>query len=257
MSYARLNKRKYHFIYKTTCSLTGRYYIGMHSTDNLDDGYLGSGRRLRHSIRKYGPENHVREILEFCSSREELASREAEIVNLNEIAKEECMNISFGGYGGIQNEEHMKVFSRAGNDKLKELRKDDKYLNIVKENIRQSIKNRKFNIEYRKMLSETQKKTWIGRKHKEETKRKIGQANSLKQTGSGNSQYGTMWITDGKENKKIKKEDKIPNGWSKGRKTNKFYMNNGLVERLFTRDQLEINLSNGWNIGRLPDKNVR
>lgn len=32
-----------------------------------------------------------------------------------------------------------------------------------------------------------------------------------------NSQYGTMWITDGTANQKIKKEDVIPEGWRKGR----------------------------------------
>ena len=48
-----------HYIYKTTCNVTKRYYIGMHSTTNLEDGYLGSGKRLRYSIRKYGKENHT------------------------------------------------------------------------------------------------------------------------------------------------------------------------------------------------------
>lgn len=33
-------RRKYHYIYKTTCLITNRYYIGMHSTDNLEDGYI-------------------------------------------------------------------------------------------------------------------------------------------------------------------------------------------------------------------------
>ena len=80
-------QKQFHFIYKTTNLLSGKYYIGMHSTDNLDDGYLGSGRRLRYSINKYGKENHHREILEYCKTREELKSRETEIVNLNEIAK--------------------------------------------------------------------------------------------------------------------------------------------------------------------------
>jgi len=41
----------------------------------------------------------------------------------------------------------------------------------------------------------------------------------VSQKGSGNSQYGTMWICniELKENKKIPKNDIIPDGWVKGR----------------------------------------
>lgn len=35
--------------------------------------------------------------------------------------------------------------------------------------------------------------------------------------GEHNSQYGTMWITNGIQNKKIKKDQVIPQGWRKGR----------------------------------------
>ena len=69
-------ERRYHYIYKTTCIITGRYYIGMHSTDNLDDGYLGSGKRLWFSINYHGKENHTKEILEFLDSRKLLKERE-------------------------------------------------------------------------------------------------------------------------------------------------------------------------------------
>lgn len=42
---------------------------------------------------------------------------------------------------------------------------------------------------------------------------------SIVQSGKNNSQHGSMWIcnTELKENKKIKKEDEIPEGWIKGR----------------------------------------
>ncbi len=60
---------------------------------------------------------------------------------------------------------------------------------------------------------------WTGKKHREDTKRLIGAKNSVKQSGSGNSQFGTIWITNGVENKKIKSVDAIPDGWHKGRVT--------------------------------------
>jgi hypothetical protein len=44
--------------------------------------------------------------------------------------------------------------------------------------------------------------------------------NSIHQQGKNNSQYGTCWITNGKENKKIKKEELnlyIETGFIKGR----------------------------------------
>ena len=59
---------------------------------------------------------------------------------------------------------------------------------------------------------------FFGKTHSEETKALIGFKSSEHQKGKGNSQYGTMWITDGTVNKKIKKDEDIPNGWYKGRK---------------------------------------
>lgn len=38
------------------------------------------------------------------------------------------------------------------------------------------------------------------------------------QQGTTNSQYGTMWITNGIDNKKIKSTDILPEGWNRGRK---------------------------------------
>lgn len=94
------NPKKYHFIYKTTCSVNGKYYYGMHSTDNLDDGYVGSGTRLWHSIRKHGIENFKLKILEFCSDRETLKKREAELITEDMLQDQMCMNLTLGGGGG-------------------------------------------------------------------------------------------------------------------------------------------------------------
>ena len=58
-------KSDIHYIYRTTCNITGEWYVGMHSTSKLDGGYMGSGKILRYSIRKYGKENHTKETLFF------------------------------------------------------------------------------------------------------------------------------------------------------------------------------------------------
>ena len=55
----------HHYIYKITCNVTGKYYIGMHSTSNLEDSYFGSGTVLWRSIKKYGRNTHIKEILEL------------------------------------------------------------------------------------------------------------------------------------------------------------------------------------------------
>jgi len=93
----RAGRRAFHFIYKTTCVITDRYYVGMHSTDIIDDGYLGSGKQLGNSIRKHGRENHSREIVEMCESREALRRREEELVDDDLLKDEMCMNLVFGG----------------------------------------------------------------------------------------------------------------------------------------------------------------
>ena len=93
-------EKQHHFIYKTTNLLNGKYYYGMHSTDNLNDGYLGSGRRLKRSLNKYGKENHKREILEYLLDRKTLIEREKSIVNENLLSDNLCMNLKLGGEGG-------------------------------------------------------------------------------------------------------------------------------------------------------------
>ena len=90
----------YHYIYKTTNLINHKFYVGMHSTDNLDDGYIGSGTVLARAIRKYGKENFTKEILEFFPDRESLRKREGEIVNENFVNDKMCMNVKLGGEKG-------------------------------------------------------------------------------------------------------------------------------------------------------------
>ena len=109
-------KYNYNYIYKITNIKNNKYYIGMHSTNNLDDGYMGSGKRLWYSINYHGKENHVKEILEYLPSRKLLKKRERELVSKELVGEELCLNLKVGGEGGgkIWSEEHLKSFTEAG-----------------------------------------------------------------------------------------------------------------------------------------------
>lgn len=213
-------EKKFHFIYKTTNILSGKYYIGMHSTDNLEDGYLGSGKRLWYSFNKYGRENHKREILEFFDTRKELVKREEEIVTKELIKDELCMNLVKGGYGGGGcanfNKDKLNEFTKAGGIAFSNKLKSD---SVFRKQRGEFISKR--NEDYHRLGILHAPPNWSGKKHSNESKDKIAKSKAGQGAGETNSQYGTCWITKDGENKKINKnllnEFKIK-GWVKGRK---------------------------------------
>jgi hypothetical protein len=113
-------RRKHHYIYKITRVDSPRYYIGMHSTDDLEDGYFGSGKLLAASIRRHGKEKHVKEILEHLPSREALKLREKELITKELIDDKLCMNIVPGGGGGSD-------VGRLGAEALKKKRQNPEF----------------------------------------------------------------------------------------------------------------------------------
>ena len=281
-------EKKYHYIYKTTCSLTKRYYYGMHSTNNLNDGYLGSGSELSKSIKRYGREIHSKKILEYLLNRKELKEREIKIISKKILQDPLCMNLSKGngsdfGLGLVTvKDKNGKTFSVSINDSrylsgelvyhlkgkvtVKDKNgktfsvsiNDSRYLSgelvhNFKGHVTVKDKNGKtFNVSindsrylsgelvhnFKGMLNVKNKNgnifsvsnndprylsgelvgIWKGQKHSKETIEKMKLSQQGKQKGYKNSQFDTCWITNGKQNKKIKKEGLIPNGWELGRK---------------------------------------
>jgi hypothetical protein len=211
--------KKYHFTYKTTNLINKRYYLGMHSTNNLSDNYIGSGKRLWYEIRKYGKQNFKIEILNYYNSREELVNAEIILITEQDLNNNNCLNLKPGGSGGFTKEEIYKGLELANKKRLL-LLKEDK---IFRENLSKSIKQgqirarengKKFGFQ-----DNNKRCNWRGRKHSPETIEKMKDTAKIRQLGKGNrnSQYGTCWITDGKENKKIKKGEIIPKNWKLGR----------------------------------------
>jgi hypothetical protein len=90
----------FYILYKTTNLINGNIYIGIHQTNNLDDGYLGSGKNLLNAIKKYGKHNFYREILEFFIDEISMAEREIEIVTEDFCKRKDTYNIMPGGKWG-------------------------------------------------------------------------------------------------------------------------------------------------------------
>jgi hypothetical protein len=82
-----INKSMKHFIYKTTHT-NGKYYIGRHTTDNIDDGYVGSGKWPL-SIKDKS--TLTREILEYADSAEKVKELEGKYL-IEHFGKPNCMN---------------------------------------------------------------------------------------------------------------------------------------------------------------------
>jgi hypothetical protein len=176
---------------------------------------MGSGKILRYAIHKHGIENFTKEILFQFDDEADMNAKETELVTEEFCLREDTYNLCVGGKGGFgyinQNglspvnngsESHRERMRKAAlntNQKLKKRFKDDQEFY---DNWRKSLQGRLPTI------------GTTGKRFSEETKDKM----SKSKIGNKNSQFGTFWITDGFENKKLKKDQPIPKGWYKGRK---------------------------------------
>ncbi len=146
------NRVRFHFLYKTTCQISGRFYVGVHSTFDLDDGYLGSGTILKNSLKCHGVKNHKREILEFFTDPALMFAREREIITEEFISDPLCMNIKVGGNGGweLVNESGRNFMG------IKNLLQGSKSSAMIREDWKRNDPKR-FE-EYRRKISESLKK---------------------------------------------------------------------------------------------------
>lgn len=162
----------YRYIYKITCtagSFKNKYYYGKHTTENLDDHYKGSGKKLWHYYKKH-PNDYIKEIIAYYDTEDELNKAEYDIIHPH-LGNKMCLNMVDGGSGGncwlYKTEEEKKQFA---------------------EKISKTSKGRTFSEESKKKssISHTgQKGTYgmQGKQHSEESKRKISESRKGKGKG--------------------------------------------------------------------------
>lgn len=236
-------KQKFYLIYKITNLLDNRIYIGAHCTFNVNDKYMGSSKHLKKDIKELGKQNFKKEILHIFSNKEDMIKKEAEIVNKEFCYRIDTYNKMIGGISELSWNDMIVVKDNCGT--IHSVYKDDpRYLSGEFVGIAKGIPYNKGKLNVRDANGNTFQvdvadprwlsgelvhlstgkpgtKSLLGKNHSEESKNKIGLANSEKQKGEANSQFGTCWVTNGTENKKIKKEqleEFIVKGFYKGRK---------------------------------------
>ena len=209
----------FYYLYEIRNNLNGKIYVGVHKTKSLDDGYMGSGKIIRSAIEKHGIANFSKVILETFDTSDAMYAREKEIVTDEFLARDDVYNLRRGGSGGFDY-----------------INKDpEKYLDVRRSNIANvdrsaggrttgrlnankwksnpgshpGIFGKEFNIEMNKR----------SQSESAQLKRRVTLQRKSHQKGSSNSQFGTMWITNGSLNRKVNKSSPIEDGWERGRTT--------------------------------------
>lgn len=91
---------KYHIVYKTINLINNYEYIGIHSTNDINDGYIGSGIKLKQAISEYGKPNFNREVLNICETRQQALDIEKKLVDKWYVLRCDTYNLELGGHQG-------------------------------------------------------------------------------------------------------------------------------------------------------------
>lgn len=215
----------YYTVYKITNLVNNKIYIGIHQTNNLDDGYMGSGAYLNRAKLKYGLENFTKEYLYFLDSYEDMCNKEKELVNKDFLLREDVYNLTLGGGCGFYyvNKSGKNLYGLNGTSGygLENLLP----FSIIKD--RMIASNRweshlqKLSISLKEQYSNGRINGFLGKTHTIETISKIKDAHRINshQQGTKNSQFNTKWISNTalKISKKVDKDFEMENGWIDGR----------------------------------------
>ncbi len=177
----------YYIIYKTTNLINGKFYIGKHQTNDLADGYQGSGLLLNRAVEKYGIKNFSTVILGVYDSEYKMNLAEKILVVPDSEVNYNIMNGGQGGFNYINSiltkEQRIQMGRSAG-----------------------SISGPKTFLNKTGIHNPEKRKYWAslgGKSHKGKSKSKKWKEN--------------IWITDGIISKKIRYNEKMPINFKLGR----------------------------------------
>jgi len=183
-----------HYVYKTINLLNGKYYIGKHSHKTFDPKYFGSGKRLLNALKKYGSDNFKIEVIQRFENEEEAYTFERQLVE-SVLADRNCYNLVDGGKG---------FTTKSGKAASNQAKAKGWY-------------------GFKSWNKDTHRVIASGAGKKGSNTNKTNQTGMFAMTveqrsiWSKSANSNRQWITDGTNNKRIKKDEKIPTGWITGR----------------------------------------
>ncbi len=225
----------YHYVYRVEDTGTGEYYIGSRSSKFHPsiDSYLGSMKTWKPDKLK------LRKII----IKDDFVTREEAIKFESEEIKKNIENILNRNY----NIPDSKFFTtgfvtvRDENGKCFNISIDDeRYINGKLKHNRDGMKNK---FPTRKRSDEEEL----------ERVRRVEIKGSHK--GNKNSQFGTRWINNGMDSKKIRNSDIVPEGWKLGAIQNKLkglgWITNGIENARLGKEEIP---PDGWKFGKIQRK---
>jgi len=138
---------KYNYVYRVINLINKKEYIGVHRTNNIEDGYMGSGKYIKRSIKKHGLVNFKKEIIAFFSTYKEALAFEKKLVTEEYINSSNTYNIKEGGYGNAKwSKDFLKILSKNAEKRWKDVAYRQKMINsfntpAIKELRSKGIKN--------------------------------------------------------------------------------------------------------------------
>lgn len=150
--------KKYYTVYRIFNRMNGKEYVGFHGTNDLNDGYMGSGKLIRKAIEKYGPENFEKEYITIFDKKEDAEELERNIVNYECVLREDTYNLSIRGNVNIlygeSNGFYGKKHSEESIQKMSEKHKGGRHSDETKEILSKASKERWSDPEYHKRCCE-------------------------------------------------------------------------------------------------------
>lgn len=216
----------HYIVYKTVNLINGKYYIGKHQTESINDGYLGSGKLLKLAISKYGVDNFKRTILFTCCDQEMMDFLESEIVDQSVVDDPKSYNLKLGGEGGFDfinnnglvTRDSQIAWQAAGVKAFAENMRDHDFREEFSRKISEGLKN---SVAYANISRDYfgTNNPMFGKTHSDKSKLMMSESTK----GIKNPMYGKVWIYSTAEMRSIRVDKSelssfISSGWIRGRK---------------------------------------